>query len=441
MANISHSLKKALQADFSTGSKPDYYLIAALLLVISIPLGYAVSNIALGIFVAASLIQFNKKNINSGIALLLPTVLFSIMLLSLTWSLNFQQSFKAISKNLPFLLIPLCFIMKPFSSRQVKTLLKYYSGAMVMYALSYIIRAIIRYLLSGNADVFFYHELTTKDVNAIHVSLYMGVALFYFITASTAKLKIRYIAIFILSATILLLSSKSLIITTFVLVGVYFLFYSDYKANVKITVMAALFFGIVLSLIMLPKIRERFTIETATMFTDNTINRSIGSKNAKVYNVTLHEALGQQKFRHNDYFPGVALRAFQARIFFEMMREDNAWFTGYGVNASQDKIREKASKYNLYPAYGEFNFHNQYIQNFAELGITGLLILLAMLGLNLKKALQNKDFVHISLAILLITLFLTESLLSRQRGIIFFIMFYCLLNTYHGNWRTELKEI
>jgi len=441
MANISHSLKKALQADFSAGSKPDYYLIAALLLVISIPLGYAVSNIALGIFVAASLIQFNKKNINYGIALLLPTLLFSIMLLSLTWSLNFQQSFKAVSKNLPFLLIPLCFIIKPFSSKQVKTLLKYYSGAMVIYALSYMIRAIIRYLLSGNTDVFFYHELTTKDVNAIHVSLYMGIALFYYISRLGIKSKLRYTSIFILSILILLLSSKSIIISILALVGVYFFFFSHYRARIKMAGIATVIFSILMAIILLPKIRERFAIEIGTMFTENTVNKSIGNESARVYNVSLHEALYSQQFNPNDYFPGTAFRIYQARIFFEIMSEDNVWLTGYGLNASQDKIRAKAIQYKLYPGYGEFNFHNQYIQNFAELGIGGLIILLIMLAINVKNAVRHKDFVHISLAILLITLFLTESLLSRQRGILFFMAFYCMLNAATDGKHRDIKEI
>ena len=51
-----------------------------------------------------------------------------------------------------------------------------------------------------------------------------------------------------------------------------------------------------------------------------------------------------------------------------------------------------------------------------------------MLILTLKNAIKSKDFVRFSFAILMISLFLTESFLWRQKGVLFFIAFYCLFN-------------
>ena len=79
--------------------------------------------------------------------------------------------------------------------------------------------------------------------------------------------------------------------------------------------------------------------------------------------------------------------------------------------------------------YQTKNFHNQYVQNFAELGVFGFLILIIMLFVNLKNGLVNKDFIHIAFAILMISLFLTESFLWRQRGVVFFTILYCVFNT------------
>jgi len=80
----------------------------------------------------------------------------------------------------------------------------------------------------------------------------------------------------------------------------------------------------------------------------------------------------------------------------------------------------------LYPGYGNYNFHNQYIQVFAELGIIGLLFLLIILISNVCKAFLAKDFLHIAFAVLMISLFLTESFLWRQRGVGFFIILFAL---------------
>ena len=102
---------------------------------------------------------------------------------------------------------------------------------------------------------------------------------------------------------------------------------------------------------------------------------------------------------------------------------------GFGFNASKKKLLLKEEKYNLYKGYGSFNFHNQYVQNFAELGVFGLLLIVLMLAVSLKKSLNNKDFMHFSFTVLMISLFLTESFLWRQRGVVFFTIFYCIFNT------------
>jgi O-antigen ligase len=106
---------------------------------------------------------------------------------------------------------------------------------------------------------------------------------------------------------------------------------------------------------------------------------------------------------------------------------------GFGLEASQYRIRQKAKEHNLFYDYGEFNFHNQYIQSLAELGIVGLLILVIMLFVNLNNGLLKKDFLHIAFAITMIMLFLSESFFCRQRGIVFFILLYCLFNAWAKN--------
>ena len=66
----------------------------------------------------------------------------------------------------------------------------------------------------------------------------------------------------------------------------------------------------------------------------------------------------------------------------------------------------------------------------------GFLILIGMLYFNLKNGWKQKDFLHIVFAITMIILFLSESFFCRQRGVIFFITVYCMLNG-----QTVLKKI
>lgn len=106
------------------------------------------------------------------------------------------------------------------------------------------------------------------------------------------------------------------------------------------------------------------------------------------------------------------------------------WIKRIAANAAK-----KGVEYEIYlgdenhEGYQMKNFHNQYFQVFAELGIFGFLILVALLVLSLKKAINRKDFLAIAFTILMISLFLTESFLWRQRGVLFFTVFYMLFNT------------
>ena len=118
-----------------------------------------------------------------------------------------------------------------------------------------------------------------------------------------------------------------------------------------------------------------------------------------------------------------------------MLQEESIFWTGFGLDASYSKIAEKGVHYNLFlgnetqEGYQTKNFHNQYVQIFAELGIFGFLLLLTMLWLSIRNAIKSKNFIHIAFSALIISLFITESFLWRQRGVTFFILMYCIFNS------------
>jgi hypothetical protein len=304
---------------------------------------------------------------------------------------------------------------------------------MVLYAVFYLSKAIYRFYTTGNKAVFFYHELVTKDVNAIYVSVFASFALFYFVSNSSQKV-ISKAALFILTLLVVLLSSKNIILVDFVLIITYFLFFSTYTKIKKKVIVFLIFFFLTGSFLFLDQVRDRFRIEFETAFIANSQHADFETQKGSIYVVSLRQAWTQEQFRPNNYFPGTALRLYQIRIFKEMIQEQNSIIlTGFGLEATQDKIRAKAVEHNLFLGYGEFNFHNQYVQTFAELGIFGILILIGMLFCNLKKAVGDKNFLHIVFAITMIVLFLTESFFCRQRGVVFFVVLYCLLNSVDTN--------
>jgi O-antigen ligase len=420
--------------DIKDESNKNSSFVFIILVLLSIPLSYFANSVCLGMLVVITAFYCKKQNLFLDKYLLLPIALYLLMLLSTFWSIDEKLTIPALSKELSLLIIPLCFLFfGVLSNDQKQKIIKYYSYGIFMFSVFYLIKATVRYFLTKDINVFFYHELVTKDVNAIHVSVYAALAFFSFFIKPTKKV-IDYIIITTLLLMVFLLSSKNIIVVFIGLMVVYHLFYS--KKSKQLRMKNLIVFVIFLfSLTFVGKIKDRFRQEYETIMTDSTVNDVITKNEGIVYNVSIKQAWTNKTFKQNDYFPGTAFRVYQFRIFLEMLQKDHLFWKGFGLNASYPKIEAKGIEHNIYlgvgseDGYQKKNFHNQYIQNFAELGVFGFLILIIMLFVNLKNALKNKDFIHISFAVLMISLFLTESFLWRQRGVVFFTIMFCLFNS------------
>ena len=446
MKNVFLNLKKE-----NTNNK---LFVPILLVLLTIPLSYAINNVALVLLILTALITFKKENFTFQINLIYPIALYILMLISFFWSIDKPTTLTALLKEIPLLLLPISFLLiKDLSEEQKQKALKYYSYSIVLLVIYFLVRALIRYFISHDSRVFFYHGEDTVDyglvpklLNAIHVSVFVSVAFFYFFS-KTIKSKWDTLISIILFGFVVLLSSKNIILVFLVLVLLYVFFFS--KSAHKMRLRNLIVFGLLVGLIFsFGKIKERFENE----FHTNT-NKSISTNvveglpdDSGVHYISLKEAWSNDSFTPNDYFPGTAFRIYQFRIFIELLKDENIFFTGFGLNASYPKIKEKAIQYNLYmgnekeEGYQNKNFHNQYIQNFAELGVFGFILLAIMLFVNLRNALKSKNFIHFAFSILMISLFLTESFLWRQRGVVFFTILYCIFNTNTARSDSKIEQ-
>lgn len=432
---------KSVFQNLAKENKNNSSFIPTLLVLVTIPLSFAINNVALGILIAVSLFTFRKKNFSLQTELIVPILLYFLMVFSCFWSVDIKSSLVALSKEIPLLLIPLCFlIFKTFFIEQKQKLVAFFSYSMLLYALYYVVRALIRYFISKDTRVFFYHGednedygLVPKLLNAIHVSVFVAVAFFHFFTKEIKTKADTFISI-LLFGFVMLLSSKNIVLVIFLLVLIYLFFFSKTAHKMRLRNLL-IFIAIVGLIFSFGRIKQRFETE----FQANT-NKSISTNviegiPAVVHNVSVKEAWTNKMFTPNDYFNGTAFRVYQFRIFTELIKENNIFFIGLGLDASYPKIEEKAKYYNLYlgkngeDGYQNKNFHNQYVQNFADLGVFGFLLIVVMLFINFKNAIKSKEFVHFAFSILMISLFLTESFLWRQRGVVFFTMMYCLFNS------------
>ena len=410
-----------------------YILLCSLL--VTLLLNNLINSFLLVVAFLCTLIGLKKKHFSINHSIILLIVLFLIMLLSSTWSINPQETTKAIIKELPLIIISLVVLLnKKITEFERNKIIKYYSYSTVLFSIYFIVRAFIKYF-SSDSNLFFSHELVTKELNAVHYSVFVSFSLLYFITQETNTIKTVLIQLFLISFLILL-QSKIVIITTVFLTFLYFFFYS--KSANKMRLRNIVLLGIVFfSFLFFNRIKEKIEFEFQ-LNSENNIGHTVIPK--EMFGdriISMKEAWENKKFEQTDFFSGASFRVYQFRMFLEIMNEENVFFQGLGLNASYKKLEEKGLKYNVFKGnettegYQKKNFHNQYIQTFAELGLVGFILLILILFINLKNALKNKDFIHIAFAILMISLFLTESFLWRQRGVVFFTVFYCLFNTIH----------
>jgi O-antigen ligase len=403
------------------------YLIA--LILITLPLKNIFVSIATIILVVTSIIVKKSQGFNFKKTFLIPILFFGIMTISLLWTKNHDDTLSGIQKALSFLVIPIVFFAIPQVTKEsLNNIFRIYGFGMVFYAFFYISKASVGFAETNNTSIFFNNNLVPIDPGAIYMSVFASLALFYFVHLENKK-NIEKVALSILTVFIFLLSSKSIITVDFIIIVWFYAFYAKIHNGTKALTISAVFMFLFFSIFFVKEVKDRFLVEYETAFVDNISHGKLNKQPEKNHNVSIKEAWTNNKFQQTDFFPGTALRVYQARIFKEMLQEEPLFLKGFGLEASQNRIREKAKEHNLFYDYGEYNFHNQYIQSFAELGIVGLLLLVIMLFVNLNNGLLKKDFLHIAFAITMIMLFLSESFFCRQRGIVFFVLLFCLFNS------------
>ena len=415
-----------IKSKLFNSNRPSYLLA---LVLITLPLNFAFGSISIIVFLLSIVFNVKYRNFSFNKTLSLPITLYVLMLSSLIWTVDFYATVSGLKKAVVFLLIPFAFLFIPKVSReQISKIFRWFSFSMVFYALYFLIAAIFEFFSTQNPEVFFFHELVSLDLNAIYMATFASFAMFYFVSIEN-KNSIERLAMFTLLLFVFLLSSRSIFFIDIVLIICYYIFFSKTHEGVKIITVLAFILFLIISIASSQEIKDRLLSKSETAFVDNILNKSLTEREELENNVTIEEAWNKNDFQQNNFFPGTALRVFQVRVFKEMLNEQNIFFTGFGLEASQLQIEKKVQEHQLDLGYKVFNFHNQYIQTFAELGIFGFIILVIMLLVNLKNAIYNRNFLHLVFALTMIVLLLTESMFCRQRGIIFFVVLYCIFNS------------
>jgi O-antigen ligase len=103
---------------------------------------------------------------------------------------------------------------------------------------------------------------------------------------------------------------------------------------------------------------------------------------------------------------------------------------GVGLGNLEDEMQQKLEVLNQSELMEKnYNPHNQFLQIFAEIGLIGILLFIAVLYFAVRQARKQKDVLYLFLIFSLVINCLFESMLQRQSGIVFYIVFITLFAT------------
>ncbi len=263
------------------------------------------------------------------------------------------------------------------------------------------------YQTHTTGENYFFYARLSYFIHVGHYAMYLSFAAFislYFLFRENVNSKktVYVFSFVILAAIIFLLSARAQLIAFFGITyfGIILFFFSQKKWLQGILVLTLSALIGVAALQFSPRVKERIVSmknETVTFFSGNK-----GEYNSVSLRFMIWES-GVEVIKQNLLF-------------------------GTGTGDAKDKLKEEALKKN-YTVLVErdLNYHNQYFQTMAAIGLPGLLLLLSSIVVGFAYGVKKQDYLCLSFFIIFTISCLTESVLERQTGVIFYSFFSALL--------------
>ncbi|MCS6821008.1 MAG: O-antigen ligase family protein [Microscillaceae bacterium] len=138
---------------------------------------------------------------------------------------------------------------------------------------------------------------------------------------------------------------------------------------------------------------------------------------------------------------GRALRIAQWQCALSVIEKN--WLVGVGTGDCFDELQKSYQAHNFLFAskYNSYDAHNQYLETAMGLGIIGLILFLWIIFAHLNTAWNNKAFLYVVLVISFMATAVTENVLCRNQGVVFFTLILFLLHNYyhHANQQYTAK--
>lgn len=355
---------------------------------------------------------------------------FVWMLIGLFYSDNIEVANFKIIQKLTFVLFPIILLFNDrIKGRQLRGLVRLFYWTLFVLSIYMLTKAWINYftqtlLLESDLDYFTYEKLANNvGIQPIYLSMYMVFAFFavlwdFFLQPKVGLTKagniMAAIWVFHFYMMVVLLSSRMELMILVLLTSILIL-HLEYKKESKnwfLAIFKILILGsftiILLGVFPVNKARYQEMIDFKKDYTQN----KWGGRDIRI-----------QKWLNT----------------LELISEQP--LLGTGTGDMQDELQKVYKKNKFDIAYNyEFNPHNQYLQTWATFGLIGLFFLFGIIAVSFKYSLSSGNLLYEILVLILALSMITESLLERHKGVVFFSFFLLLFGAYYFNSQEQSED-
>jgi len=400
-----------------TNYKYSLELLLGIFSIIMIPINKHAVVVMMSFWLLVNLINFfsnfrkNSQKLVCGKKLwpfMIFPIFYSIHLIGLIYTTNFDYAFFDLEIKLSMLLIPMAIWLRStfYSDKQNHFLRAIIYGTLLSFMIN-ILRAGVNYHHTPDLTYFFYTGLS--PIHPSYMALYVSFALISILYLGFKKtafdLKCAQglgIIIFILLLIYLfLLSSKAGIIVFTVTLFMFIIARYAHKAKTKhlITAIVIVILVPILAICSIPTVKGRFQAMISAV--EHARDANLDSQESSMERVAIF--ITSSKFAYHTL----------------------PW--GVGTGDTKDEIIENYRKLGSKTINDRYlNAHNQYLQTTITLGILGLASLFLILVGGFRYAIKKRNVLFFSFLILIGLNMLFESMLEQQAGVIFITLFFTL---------------
>lgn len=352
--------------------------------------------------------------------------LFIVYLIAFLFSDFTREASKALEIKTSFLVIPLAFFLrrKPIEKKELEKILFFFQTACFLSAI-YLITKMVPIIAANSSSItpngFTYWIRSFAEsklgIHPTYLSIFYLFSIYSVIKEKNGlnvfnELKggkiIRVLHLICLSAIVLMLIARGPILGFFI-AFILIEFLNNWKKGITISIIGLV--GFIAIIFIVPTIGNRFkeAINSSEVTEDeNSVNSSSIRRSILICS--------------------------------KQVIADN-WIIGVGLDHVQSKLNYCYDSFeNNELSKNSYNSHNQYFDIVISVGVIGLIIFFTIIIYPFTNRKSYSDHLFLFFKLFISVCFLTENLLSRQHGVVFFVLLNCLFISNHLNQKAIKKD-